>query len=185
MAAGRRTRLLDRTDPREIAAYERAFYLGFRRAAHNRLVRWLWEWDDAAERLRTRVPYAEQEIWVLPDAAGGVDAAIAVNTTLQTLQAAAYGFSAPVLGPGTRSCEFLTFFAVGNFSLAGKFPLWTEMFADLQARGFTHALATTAPKVLPLYRWMGAQEIARREIEGETRVFLLFDLAQRPEANAR
>lgn len=181
MNPARRTRLLSREDPTEIVAYERAFYRGFEKAAHNRLVRWLWEWDDTERRLRTRIPYAEQEIWVLPDAAGGVDAAIAVNLALRTLQAAAYGFAVPALGPGTRCCEFLTFFTVGNYSLAGKFPLWTEMFADLHVRGYTHALATTAPKILRLYRWMGAQEIGRKEIEGEVRHLLLFDLARLPD----
>jgi len=181
MNPGRRTRLLDRANPDEIVAYERAFYTGFEKAAHNRLVRWLWAWDDAARRLGTRIPYAEQDIWVLPDAADDVDAAIAVNLELRTLQAAAYGFEVPALGPGARFCEFLTFFTVGNFSLVGKFPLWTEMFADLHARGYTHALATTSPKILCLYRWMGAQEIGRKEIEGEVRHLLLFDLARLPD----
>lgn len=181
MNHGRRTRLLNRDDPAEIAAYERAFHAGFAKASHNRLVRWLWEWDDAEQRLRARIPYAEQDIWVLPDARGGVDAAIAVNLDLRALQAAGYGFVAPPAAPGERFCEFLTFFTVGNFSLTGKFPLWTEMFADLHARGYTHALATTAPKVLPLYRWMGAQEIERKDIEGEVRHFLRFDLARLPD----
>ena len=176
MSGGRQTRLLNRDDPAEIAAYERAFYTGFERAKHNRLVRWLWEWDDDARRLRTRISYAEQAIWVLPDAAGGVDAAIAVNVTLRTLQAAGYGFAAPPVAG--RTCEFLTFFTVGNFSLTGKYPLWKEMFADLHAQGFAVALATTAPRVLPLYRWMGAEEIGRREIEGEVRHFLRFDLTR-------
>ena len=180
MSADRATRLLNRDDPAEIAAYERAFYRGFAKAAHNRLVRWLWDWDDAAQRLRTRIPYAEQAIWVLPDAAGGVDAAIAVNLELRTLQAAAYGFAAPATAPGDRFCEFLTLFTVENFSLTGKFPLWTEMFDDLRAAGFTHALATTSPKILRLYRWMGAQVIGEAAIEAEVRYFLRFDLARRP-----
>lgn len=181
MSGGRRTRLLDRGNPDEVAAYERAFYLGFEKAVHNRLVRRLWEWDDAARRLRTRIPYAEQEIWVMPDAAGGVDAAIAVNLEMRTLQAAGFGFDIPALGPGARFCEFLTLFTVGNRSLTGKFPLWTEVFADLHARGYTHALATTAPKLLRLYLWIGGKELGRKEIEGEVRHLMLFDLARQPD----
>ena len=39
---------LDLADPEQIAEYERAFYAGFQRARGNRLIRTLWNWDDAA-----------------------------------------------------------------------------------------------------------------------------------------
>jgi hypothetical protein len=182
MRAGRErmTRLLALDEEHEVAAFERAFYQGFERATHNRLVRWLWEWEDAGRRLRTRIPYAEQRIWVLGGEAASLGAAIAVNVRLQTLQAAAYGFTVPVdlaaAAKAGRVCEFLTFFVVGDRSLTSKHALWTEMFDDLRAAGFTHALATTAPKVLPMYRRMGVEVIGEAAIEGEVRYFLRFDL---------
>jgi hypothetical protein len=181
-ARPRVTRRLDLRNPREIEAYERAFYRGFERATHNRLVRWLWEWDDAERRLRCRVPYPEQQIWVIDEDATGIGSAIAVNLGMQTLQAAAYGFAVPAdlveAARGGRVCEFLTFFAVGDHSLAAKHALWTELFDDLRADGFIAALATTAPKVLPLYRRMGVTVLAEAALEGETRYFLRFDLSR-------
>lgn len=179
---GRLTRCLDLADGGEVEAYERAFYRGFAQATHNRLVRWLWEWDDGARRLRCRVPYAEQRVWVLPGASGEIDAAIAVNVALRTLQAGAYGFGVPAElaaeAAAGRVCEFLTFFVTGDRSLASKHALWTEMFDDLRAAGWVAALATTAPKVLPMYRRMGVAVLGEATIEGEVRYFLRFDLAR-------
>ncbi|MCX6951028.1 MAG: hypothetical protein NTV51_02400, partial [Verrucomicrobia bacterium] len=184
-ARPRATRLLDLGDPAEIERFERAFYAGFSLATHNRLVRWLWDWDDGAQRLRTRLPYAEQKIWGLTGADGALTGAIAVNTALRSLQGAAYGFAVPAGLEAGRVCEFLTLFVVSNFSLANKHALWTELYADLRAAGFTHAVATTSPKILPLYRWAGAEVIAEATLEGEVRYFLLFDLARTPGVRRR
>jgi hypothetical protein len=178
----RATRRLDTGDPAEIAAYETAFYRGFERATHNRLVRWLWDWDCEAGRLRTRIGYDDQRIWVLPGERGLVTAGIAVNVRLKQLQASAFGFGVPQElreeAEAGRVCEILTLFAVGDGGLGWKLPLWREVFADLRAEGFTHALATTAPKMLPLYRFIRARILGQAEIEGETRFFLQFDLSR-------
>lgn len=172
------TRCLDLGRPDEIAAFERGFYAGFSHATHNRLVRWLWEWDDDARRLRTRIPYAEQKIWVLGNSADGITGAIAVNLAMNTLQAAAYGFAVPAGLVGGRVCEFLTLFSVGDLSLTSKHALWNELFDDLRAEGYAHAVATTSPKILPLYRWAGAEVVAEATLEGEVRYFLRFDLGR-------
>jgi hypothetical protein len=178
----RLTRMLDPTDPVLVAAYERAFFQAFARATHNRLVRWLWEWDDAAGRLRTRIPYSHQLLWGICTAAGDVTDAIAVNVAMVELQSAAYGFAVPeslvAEVRAGRVCEFLTFFAVGPHALEGKLGLWRELFDDLRGLGFTHALGTCSPVVLPLYRWMGATQIGSAEIEQEKRIFLQFDLTR-------
>lgn len=180
MTAGRprATRLLDLGEAAEIARFERGFYAAFSHATHNRLVRWLWDWDHEAHRLRTRLPYAEQRIWVMGGPEGALNAAIAVNVALRTLQGAAYGFAVPAGLATGKVCEFLTFFSVADFSLSGKHALWTELFDDLRAEGFTHALATTSPKILPMYRRMGVQVIGETTLEGEVRYFLQFDLAR-------
>ncbi len=180
--APRATRNLDCRDPAEIEAFERAFYAGFEAVTHNRLVQWLWDWDHARRRLRTRIPYADQRIWVLDHPRREVRAAIAVNVRLHQLQGAAFGFAVPgelrEAAAAGQVCEFLAFFADGEPSLARKLPLWREMFRDLSAAGFTHALATTAPRLLPLYRWIDARVIQEAQLEGETRYFLLFDLSR-------
>ena len=181
----RLTRQLDFSSPAEIEAFERAFYEGFAHATHNRLVRWLWEWDHAARRLRTRIPYSEQQAWALVDASGALCAVVSANVRLRTLQSAAYGFAVPPElasdAAAGRVCEFLTFFAVGEHSLRTKHALWRRMFDDLRAANFTHALATTAPKAMPMYRYLGVKVIGETQIEDETRFFLDFDLAARPE----
>jgi hypothetical protein len=178
--AARVTRLLDLNDPREVEAFERGFYAGFEEATHNRLVRWLWDWDHEARRLRTRIPYADQRIWALHDSEGALTSAIAVNVALRSLQAAAYAFAVPAAlaadGETGRVCEFLTFFATGEHDFGRKRRLWRELFDDLRATGFSHAVATTSPKILPVYRWMGATVVGEVRIEGEMRLFLHFDL---------
>ena len=176
----RATRRLDLSSPANRERFERAFYAGFEHITHNRIVRWLWDWDHDARRLRTRIPYSDQQIWSLHTADNDLWAAIAANTRLQQLQSAAFGFAVPPdLAEDARAgrvCEFLTIFAVGEKSLPRKLPLWREVFSDLRRDGFTHALATTAPKMLPLYRWIEGTVIGERQIDGETRLFLIFDL---------
>jgi hypothetical protein len=178
----RSTRRLVCTDATDVEAFERAFYRGFEHVTHNRLVRWLWDWDHEARRLRTRIPYADQQIWVMTGNSDDIWAAIAVNTRLVQLQGAAFGFEVPVnlreAASAGRVCEFLTLFAVGDPSLNRKLPLWREVFPDLLGMGFTHALATTAPRLLGLYRWIHAEIVGTTRIEGEERVFLQFDLSR-------
>jgi hypothetical protein len=57
-------RLLDPGNATELEQFEQAFFRGFRQSSHNQLIRWLWEWDEPRQRLRTRVPYEDQKIWV-------------------------------------------------------------------------------------------------------------------------
>lgn len=175
------TRRLDANDPAVQESFEQFFYRGFEQATHNRLIRTLWDWDIANRRLRTRIPYADQALWARYSdehfAAG-----ICVNTTLRELQSAAYGFSVPPeLAPQAahgRVCELLALFVVEDNSLAGMFAFWNDIFEALRGEGFTHALATTASRILPLYRRMGALVLAETVIEGQPRHFLHFDLAR-------
>ena len=167
--------------PAEVAAYEKAFYAAFLRATHNRLVRDLWEWDDSAGRLRTRVPYAEQAVWVQRGEDGAVEAAVAVNLAMRALQGGAFGFACPAADAASRArgegAEFLTCFATGgDLSLVRRHALWTGVFDALRGLGREWALATCAPRVLPLYVRMGATVLERRVIGEEERIFLRFDL---------
>lgn len=180
-------RELDLSAPAEIERFERAFYEGFAHATHNRLVRSLWDWDHEARRLRTRILYSDQRAWALVNDDGAFDAALSVNVRLRTLQCAAYGFALPpelvADAAAGHVCEFLTFFAVGDRSLSSKHALLNTLIDDLCGTGITHALATTAPKALPMYRYLGVRIIGEAHIEGEIRYFLQFDAASRSAKN--
>jgi hypothetical protein len=175
------TRRLAANDPAVQESFEQLFYRGFAHATHNRLIQTLWEWDVPNRRLRTRIPYTDQAIWARCTGER-FDAAISVNLTLRELQSAAYDFSVPPeLAPQAaqgRVCELLALFVVEDNSLAGMFAFWNDVFEALRGEGFTHALATTASRILPLYRRMGALVIAETVIDGQSRHFLHFDLAR-------
>jgi hypothetical protein len=178
-------RLLDPGNATELEQFEQAFFRGFRQSSHNQLIRWLWEWDEPRQRLRTRVPYEDQKIWV-GGSGDNLAVGIAVNVRLALLQSAAFGFSIPdSLSEGRRICEFLAFFSMGDHSLANGHAIWTEVFRALQGVGYCEAVATAAPKVLPLYRRMGATILDEREVEGEKRFFLRFELIRTARWTAR
>ena len=178
-------RLLDLGNAAELEQFEQAFFRGFRQSIHNQLIRWLWEWDEPRQRLRTRVPYEDQKIWV-GGSGDNLAVGIAVNVRLALLQSAAFGFSIPdSLSKGGRICEFLAFFSMGDHSLANGHAIWTDVFRALQGFGYCEAVATAAPKVLPLYRHMGATILDEREVEGEKRFFLRFELMRTARWTAR
>jgi len=165
--------LLDHRDAAAVADYERVFYDTFSAVTGNRLIRWLWHWDDAASRLATRIPYDDQLVYIQRDSTGTIDAAIAVNTVLRTCQAAGFGFAVPA-EPGL--CEFLVFFAHADHNLRTRFAFWSACFTDLRRRGLHTGYATTARRPLAFYRRIGGSVVDTAEIEGEERFFLRFSL---------
>lgn len=165
---------LDTTDEVARAAYEHAFYHAFSRVTGNTLVRSLWAWDDAGQRLATRIPYEDQLIFVGRDAHGRIETVIASNVALKEFQSAAFGFPRP--GDAAGCCEFLTFFTVHDFRLAVKLRFWEACFAELRRRGLRTAYATTAARVLPIYRRLGGEVMAETVVDGEARYYLRFSL---------
>ena len=165
---------LDTSSPTERVAYERAFYAAFRRAADNRLIRQLWQWDDEAHRVATRIPYSDQAVFVLRDGGGHIVTGLAVNHALRSFQSSAYGFFPPQTVDGC--CEFLTVFSVHEYRLATRFKFWRDSFSALQTAGFHTGYATTAPRVLNLHKLLGGRILKENTIENEVRYFLEFDL---------
>lgn len=166
--------LLDPADADAVAAYERSFYAAFAPVTSNRLIRWLWRWDDAGRRLATSIPYADQSIYLQRSSTtGGIAAALAVNMALRQVQGAAFGFGLPETA-GT--CEFLTVFVNANHDLKTRHVFWSACFADLRRRGLHTAYATTARRPLALYRRLGGDVVDTAVIENEERFFLRFSL---------
>jgi len=167
--------LLDPADATAVAGYERSFYAAFAPVTSNRLIRWLWQWDDAGGRLATSIPYADQQIYLQRSAAGGIAAALAVNVALRQVQGAAFGFGLPQT---TGTCEFLTVFVNADHDLKTRHVFWSACFADLRRRGLHTAYATTARRPLLLYRRLGGDVVDTAVIENEERFFLRFSLAR-------
>lgn len=178
-------RSLDPSDPEQVSRFEQGFYLGFEESTHNKIIQWLWIWDEPARRLRTRVPYEDQRVWM--SASGSPpDSGIAVNTRMALLQSAAFGFSLPnALSVSGDTCEFLAAFSRGDRSMGHFHKAWTEVFLALRGLGFRHGVATCARKILPLYRRMGAVILEERSIEEQPRYFLGFELSRTARWNAR
>ncbi len=169
-------RVLDAADAQAVAAYEQAFHRAFAEIRPDGLLRRLWQWDDAAGRVASPVPYGEQRVYVEADATGRVRRGMAVNLAGRMQQAARFGFTLPLHEPG--SVEILVFFIDGAWSFAGTVRFWARCAADLQALGLTTGYGTTAPRPLPIYRRFGAQVVERRELEGEVRFLLRFDFTR-------
>lgn len=166
--------LLDPSDDAARIAYERAFYLSFAPVAHSRLLRTLWLWDDAGQRLATRLPYGDQRIYLWRHG-GSIDGALAVNVRMTQFQSAAYGFAPPAASDGT--CEMLAFFVVTARDMKASAGFWRRCLVDLHAMGFRDAYATARPDTYPTYRRYGAEQLAEVEIEGERRYFIRFATA--------
>jgi len=165
---------LDTNDAVQRVVYERAFYAAFARVTGNRLIRALWRWDEAERRLATRIPYEDQVVFVGRDERGHIETVIATNVALRKFQSAAFGFEPPADVAGC--CEFLTFFTVRDFRLSVKLRFWEACFAELRQRGLHLAYATTAARLLPIYRRIGGDVLAETAVDGEARYFLSFSL---------
>lgn len=184
-AGARSTRLLDWNDAGLVASLETEAYRAFEGGRSSPLLRGLWIWDDAAQRVRTRVPPEDQRVWIEVDGER-VHTAILVNTRLALLQSAAYGFAVPPgLADGRPLCEFTMAYSREDHSLGHFHNAWDEAFRDLRTAGYGDGLATCARRLLPLYRRMGARIVEEAEISGERRYFLHFELERTSRWNSR
>jgi hypothetical protein len=181
-------RTLDACDPAQVAEYEGHFYRAYAALTDNTLVRLIWDWDDAAKRLRTRIPYAEQVIYCLRDDLGRLAGAMAVNLSPGTaLQSAGFGFLPPVAHlPSSaaegRYCEFMNLMATahhrGQVRATHQAFIRDFCYADLVSRGFAAAYSTCTRRRLRAYQLFGATVLDETVIQGEERYFLYWPIAE-------
>jgi hypothetical protein len=180
--------LLDASDPEQVAEYERHFYRAYAALTDNTLVRLIWDWDDAARRVRTRVPYAEQVIYCQRDDQGRLTAAMAVNLNPDAaLQSAGFGFPPPVAhahspDPEGRYCELVNFMTTPHQRDQARTTHQTFVrdfcYADLVSRGFGTAYSTCTKRRLRAYQLFGATVLDETVIQGEARYFLHWPIAR-------
>jgi hypothetical protein len=179
---------LDASDPAQVAEYERHFYRAYATLTDNTLVRLIWDWDDAAKRVRTRVPYTEQVIYCLRDDLGRLAGAMAVNLSPGTaLQSAGFGFRPPVAhaprpAPEGRHCEFMNLMTTPHHRSQVRTTheafIRGFCYADLVSRGFGAAYSTCTRRRLRAYQLFGARVLDETVIQGEGRYFLYWPIAE-------
>jgi hypothetical protein len=171
--------ILDTRDPFEVQLYEEAFFSVFVKVSSNRLVRKIWDWDAANERLKTKIPYTDQIIFAWKSPEGQIKCAVAFNLNKSKSQFGEYGFSVPGDKKG-RFVEVLTLFAQ-NPERANGFRLDQFFFrpncgAYMKDNGYDFALSTCAQRPLATYLRWGWEVIDEATIADEKRYFLFYDI---------
>ena len=164
-------RLLDTSDPIALRRYEERFYQAYINLEKQALIRQLWKFDDQNKRIQTKIPYTDQAIFniVEKDHAFG---AITFNVGEKQFQYSEYGFH--FSSKEKKTCEVLTMFSEKNKI---GIEMWIPTCQLLFDHGFTDLLATTAPRLLPLYkRVFKFDVIDSNVIDGETRYFIHLHL---------
>jgi hypothetical protein len=165
---------LDLSNGEHIDAFERAFYQAFSRSKGNQLVRKLWIWNDDRARLKTRIPYSDQKIFVSWDEAGEVDTAVAFNCSNDYFQAGFFGFELPAR---QGSCyEILAFYSKRDqkFRELRDFMWQCALYCD--QHGVSCIDATCTDRLLRAYRRVGAVLQSTVMIDGETRHLIRFSI---------
>jgi hypothetical protein len=178
---------LDASNPAQVAEYEHHFYQAFAALTDNKLVRLIWDWDDAAQRVQARIPYAEQVVYCLRDDQGRLAGAMAVNLNPgAALQSAGFGFLPPVAhapSPATegRYCEFMNLMTTPHHRDQARATYQAFIrdfcYADLVSRGFDTAYSTCPKRRLRSYQLFGATVLDETVIRGEARYFLRWPIA--------
>ena len=165
---------LDLLDERQIRAFERAFYRAFSRSKGNLLVRKLWIWNDEEGRLKTRIPYSAQKIFVSWDESGEVDTAVAFNCSSDYFQAGFFGFERPLCYDSAY--EVLAFYSRCDqkFRELRHFMWHCALYCDRQ--GVPWIDATCTDRLLRAYQRVGGVLQSTVVINGEARHHLRFSI---------
>jgi hypothetical protein len=157
--------LLDFTNANDLRAFEESFYQAFAPIS-NPGTRSLWIWDDEAERLRTRISYENQIIFIVRGENNRIDVGCAINVTKCEFQASAYGFDRPPTTPNW--CEALVLFNSGAESLA-TLRCMDFGLTYLKERGFNLIYSTCTPQILHYHQRNGWKDTATKETPLGTR----------------
>jgi hypothetical protein len=171
---------VDAADDEQVHEYERHFYHAYARLADNKLVRMIWHWDDAQERTRAKIPYADQVIYTARNTAGRLAVAMAVNLNCPAaFQSEAFGFTRPGRAED-RCCEILNVMATPHHSGTALATYGSFIcgfgYGDLLAHGIDTAYSTCTHRRLRPYQRLGAEVLGQATLAGEDRFFLRWPL---------
>ncbi len=160
--------ILDTRDSNAVKNYEKAFFRGFGTTPPEDLAD-IFDYDFKTRRLRTKIPYTDQTIYVAT-VDGTVMAAVAVNFNMAPpLQLETYGFTVPQKNDVAEGLALFSLDAPRGtlFSDLGAFAEY-----DLQRRGIRWVFGTCEPRRLSAYQLIGFTLIDEREHMGDA-VYLI------------
>ena len=166
---------LDSTNIEEVIKYERSLYRAFSNTDIKTLDA-IWDFDKRHKRLRTKIPYPSQEVYIAK-LDGAIIAGAAINFNMdEKLQLETFGFS--VDKTGKHICEGLGIFSLQVFS--GLNPVALQLrdtsYDILRGKGIKKVYGTCSQRRLRGYQIQGFTAIDELVFRGEKKYLLMTDI---------
>lgn len=172
-------RPIDTNNDADVEMFEKSFYKAFVDLHSNQLIKKIWDWDSNRERLRTKIPYSDLEIYSWRNNDDTIKSAIAANVNVDITQFSQFGFSYPADGVQPH-CEIVAFFTDNSNRTNGihlnSIFLKSHCVPYIHSKGFKSLYSTCAEKPLNTYLRWGWQVLEETIIENEKRYFIYFDI---------
>ncbi len=166
---------IDKSNQTIIEEYEKELYKAFKTTEIKTLQK-IWHYDDVKKRIKTRVPYTNQEIYAL-SLDNKITAALTINFNMNdTLQLEMMGFSIDKSEEGL--CEGLVLFSqrkfVGNNILIADVSKYA--IQEMKNRNIKKFYGTCSKEKLRMYTLMQFEIIDKRVFRGEEKYLLVQEL---------
>ncbi len=172
---GLTVRLLDTTNPEEIAAYEKAVYMAFS-SVQDPSQEIIWNIDYPKKRISTKIPYSSQKI-IIAEIDGSIIAGFALNFNMQEkLQLEYLGFKIDRSEFGI--CEGLLLFNTQvSFNNHLILPEIKEpLIRFLKSQNIKKTYGTCNKKRIRGYRFLGFKDIDMKLISGIPEYLLVYEI---------
>ena len=170
---------LNLNDQDAMVKYEKTLYRAFSDSDIQSLDL-IWNMDHKARRIRTKVPYTNQEVFVLTFVGGTrFQAGLAVNFGMENrLQLEMTGFK--IGGSREHLCEALYLFSLADSRMGEMIlnALGKSVFDRMRQKGIKVVYGTCSEKRLRQYMGIGFDKVDERELKGERKYLLRMDVPQ-------
>ncbi len=166
-------RLLDKSNPDELAAYEKALYLAFS-SIQDRSLDLIW--NMGKKRIVTKIPYCSQQI-MIAETNNSIIAGLALNFNMQEkLQLEYLGFQINKSEDGI--CEALLLFntQVSVNSHLVLYELQKHLLSFLKSQHIRKVYGTCSKRRIRGYRSLGFRDIDTREVNNVPEYLLVYDI---------
>lgn len=167
-------RILNRNDPAEIEAYEKALYSAFSKVVDSSL-ELIWDIDTKKKRIKTRIPYDYQQIMVAcigEVIVGGSALNLNMNAKLQLEE---FGFEIDKSEEGI--CEALLLFnnhmTLDSQILLPQFK--NSLLEYLHSKNIKKVYGTCSQRRIRSYRFLGFLDVDQRTVNNQKEYLLVVN----------